>query len=78
MGEESTYIWMASNLFDDVVIEMTRIAQQSAGNVVGMLQTAKDGVLEWELTSLSKLGPLVLSVHVDVLYPAVVGAGTLV
>ena len=52
---------MSSDLLDDIVIEVARISEEIPGNVIRVPQSFEDCVLEWELTSLSKLGLGILS-----------------
>jgi len=69
---------MSADLFDGLIVEMTRIAQEGSGNIVSMLESFEDRVREWELISLSKLRPSVLALEVDVLHPAVMCCGDIV
>lgn len=66
---------MSSDLLDDGVIEMARVAQETTSDIVGMLEALEDIGRDRELRPLSKLGSLVLAVEVDVLHPAVVVRG---
>lgn len=74
--QEATYIRMSSDLFNNRVIEMARVTQEIAGDIVGMLEALKDIGCNRELRSLSKLGSLSLAVEVDVLHPAVMIRGS--
>jgi hypothetical protein len=43
--EQQTYIRVISDLLDSLLIEVTRVSEQRAGNVVGVLEAAVDGAL---------------------------------
>jgi hypothetical protein len=74
--ERLAYIWMVSDLLDDLIIEVAGVSQEVASDVVCVLYTLEDICGNWELRSLSKLGTLILSGQVDVLHPAVMcGSG---
>lgn len=68
---------MPANLLDDTLIEVSRVTQQRASDVVGVLQALEGIIREGELGALPELHPLVLVVEVDVLHPAVVSSGGL-
>lgn len=69
---------MISNLLDDGIIKVTRVAQEVRANLVGMFKTLEDTRCNRELRPLSQLGPLGLTFDVDILHPAVVdGCGLL-
>jgi hypothetical protein len=51
------YIRVASQLLDDGIIKVARVAQESAGNVKGVLKTSKSIVDEGDLGSLPQLQP---------------------
>jgi hypothetical protein len=65
-----TYIRMSADLFNDLVIEMPRITQEIAGNVICMLDTFEDVRGDGELRPFPELGPLGLALEMDVLNPA--------
>src|SRR5947207_2523475 len=74
----ATYIGMSSDLLNDGVIEMARVAQETPSDIVCVLDALEDVGGKWELRSLSKLCSDVLALEVDVLHPAVVvGSGRL-
>ena len=75
-AQESTYIRMSSDLLNNRVIEMARVAQEIPRDIVGMLEALKDIGCNRELRSLSKLGSFGLAVEVDVLHPAVMIRGS--
>jgi hypothetical protein len=75
-AQESTYIRMSSDLLNNRVIEMARVAQEIPRDIVGMLEALKDVGRNSELRSLSKLGSLGLAVEVNVLHPAVMIRGS--
>lgn len=72
---EVTYIGMSSDLLNDLVIEMTRVAQEVSSDVVRVFHALEDIAGDRELRPLSELGSLGLTVEVDVLHPAMVVAG---
>ncbi len=74
--QEATYIRMSSDLLNDRIIEMARVTQEIARDIVGMLEALKNVGRNRELRSLSKLGSLSLAVEVDVLHPAVMIRGS--
>ena len=61
---EETHIRMAADSLNHVLVEVTSVAQEGAGNVKGGLETLEQISSEWERT-LSELTVL----HVDVLHP---------
>lgn len=75
---QRTYIRVSTDLLDDILIEVAGVAQEAAGDVVGVLQTLEDLVDDGELRALAQLGPLVLVRGVDLLDPRVVSARILV
>jgi len=67
---------MPANLLDDTLIEVSRVAQERASDVVCVFQAPEGIVPEGELGALPQLRPLVLELQVDVLHPALVsGSG---
>ena len=67
---------MPSNLFDHIVIEMTRVADQTAWNVESVLEALEDRVHQGELGPFPKLHLGVLGLYMQVLYPVMVGSGS--
>lgn len=59
---------MSADGFDDILIEVARVAQEASGNIECVLQTGEDVAREGELRALSELAVL----HVNVLHPAMV------
>lgn len=41
----NTHIWMPADLLDDILVEMTSVAQKATGNVECMAQALKDIVI---------------------------------
>ena len=68
---------MPAHLLDDVLIKVTRVAQQLARDVICVLQALKDRLLHGEMTSLSKLHPVAGGAEVSILDPGVVSFGSL-
>lgn len=66
---------MSSELLDDGVIEMARVAKELATNLVGVGETTEDLVYEGELPTLPKLDPLLLPGAVNLLNPRMVVGG---
>ena len=62
---------MPPDLLNDVLVEVTRVPKQAAGDVVGVLQTAEDIIHYWGLRSLPEIHLAGLDIEVDVLDPAV-------
>lgn len=48
MGDGSTHIGVPAHLLNDIFMEMTSVSQEAAGNVVGMSQALKDGIITGE------------------------------
>lgn len=63
---------MPANGLDGLLVEVTRVTENAAGNVVCVLQTLKDIGSDRELGALSQLHAVVLGLCVDALDPAVV------
>ena len=57
---------MPPNGLDDVLVKVTRIAQDRSGNVVGVLQSTEDGVDKGDL------GPLLEGARVQAVDPVMV------
>ncbi len=74
-GQKVTNIRMSSDLLDDRVIEMARVAQEVPSNIICMFYAFEDIRRHGELRPLSKLGALILALQVDVLHPAVMVGG---
>jgi len=67
---------MSSDFLDDGIIEMARVTQEIASDIVCVLDALEYIGCNWELRSLSELCSNVLALEVDVLHPAVVvGSG---
>lgn len=62
---------MVSDLLDDGVIKVARVAQEIRANLVCVFETLEDIGGDGILRPLSKLSPLGLALGVDVLHPAV-------
>lgn len=72
----TTHIRMPADLLDDRVIEVARVPQEVASDVVRVFKALEDIVGNHrELGTLPKLGPGILALEVDVLHPAVVVVG---
>ena len=72
----ATHVGMSADLLDDGVVEMPGIAQEVAGDLVGVFDAGEDVVdAHGELGTLPQLGPGVLALEVDVLHPAMVVVG---
>lgn len=69
---------MLADLFDSLIIKMAGVTQKTAGDIVRMLKSFKDGVREGKLSALSKLCPGVLVLEMDILHPAVVSCSDIV
>ena len=67
-----TYIWVPSDGLDRLVVKMTRVADQTADDVVCVLQAVKHLGGDGELGPLSQLHAFALLLCVDALHPAVV------
>lgn len=67
----TAHIRMSADLLDDRVIEMPRITQEPASDIVRMLDPLEDIVCQRELGTLPQLGSDVLALEVNVLHPAV-------
>jgi len=74
-GLEATYIRMSSDLLDGRVIEMPRVAQETIGDIVCVLETLEDIGRDRELGTLSELSSLNLNLGMDILHPGVVISG---
>lgn len=69
------YVGVAADLLDGGLVEVARVAEEAA-DIVGVLQTLKDGLDQGLLASLAKLEALIALLGVDVLDPrVVVGSG---
>lgn len=67
---------MSADLLNDRVIEMARVTEEVACDVVGMLEPLEDVIgNHGELATLPQLGPDILALEVDVLHPAVMVVG---
>jgi hypothetical protein len=73
-----TYIRMSAKLLNDSIVKMTGIAEESAGDVVGVLHASKGAVQQWELRPLSKLELASLVGRVQLMDPGMVSSGFLV
>lgn len=67
-----TYIRMSANRLNDGVIKVPRITEEITSNVVCVLDTFEDVGSDGKLRSFSELGPLILTLEVNVLDPALV------
>lgn len=65
-----TYVGMSSDLLDNILMEVTRVAHQGAGNVKSVLETEVELVPDAKERPLLQVNPLNLRL-VDVLHPAV-------
>lgn len=74
--KKGTYIWVSSDHLDDRLIEITRVTQEAASNVVCVFDTLEDIGSERSLRSLAKLSTFGLTGHVHVGDPAVVVKGS--
>lgn len=63
---------MPADLLDNVLVEVSCISEELAGDVVGMLQAAKEVGGHGQLGPLPKLGLGVLGLQVERLYPLMV------
>ena len=63
---------MSANLLDDILIEVTGVAHEAAGDVVGVLEAVEDVIDHRRLRALAELGLSDLGLLVKVLHPAVV------
>lgn len=70
-----THIGVPPDLLDDILIEVTRVSEQGAGNVVGVLQASEALLNQRLLRPLLELGLAALGRQVDALHPVVVGGG---
>lgn len=70
-----THIWVLAHFLDDILIEVTRVAQQLAGDVVCVLQAREDGLLITEHAALAELHALLVPVFMDTLDPRVMSLG---
>ena len=66
---------MSANLLDDILIEVTSVAHEATGDVVGVLEAVEDVIDHRGLRALAELGLCDLSLLVQALYPAVVLSG---
>ena len=66
---------MTADGLQDILVKVTRVSHKRATNVVGVLQALEDGVGDWSLRALTKLGLSDLNVGVEVLDPRVVLLG---
>lgn len=70
--EKRAYIRVSANLLDDILIEVTSVAHEAAGDVVGVLEAVEDVIDHRRLRALAELGLSDLGLLVEVLHPAVV------
>ena len=70
-----THIRMSPNLLNSLVIEMARVAQQPASDVVGVLQALEYISRDRVLGALSQLRPLVLAGQMEILNPIMMRSG---
>lgn len=75
---QMTYIGVSPNLLDDILIEVAGVAEEAAGDVVGVLEALKHLVDDGELRALAQLGPLGLARAVDLLDPGVMSGRIIV
>lgn len=68
----TTHIWVAADLLNHIVVEVTGVTQQAAGDVVGVLEALEDLVHHGSLTPLPQLALPLLGGQMEVLDPAVV------
>jgi hypothetical protein len=66
---------MSPNLLNSLVIEVARVAQQSASDVVGVLQALEYISRDRVLGALSQLCPLLLAGQMEILNPIVMRSG---
>lgn len=69
-SSETTHIRMATDGFDDALIEVAGVAQEGTGNVKRVLETVEEILIEGEGT----LAELIV-LHVDVLHPGLMSGG---
>lgn len=74
-GVITTHIWVSADLLDHILIEVTGVSEQAAGNVVGVLEAVEDVIDHWRLRSLLEIVLGGLGGLVEVLDPAVVLGG---
>lgn len=70
--EKRAYIRVSANLLDDILIEVTGVAHEAAGDVVGVLEAVEDVIDHRRLRALAELGLSDLGLLVEILHPAVV------
>lgn len=64
---------MSADLLDDRLIEVARVAQEAASDIVGVFQAMEDIVgRDGELRTLPEFGSDILALEVDVIQPAMV------
>lgn len=66
---------MPPDLLDDVLVKVTRVAQQPTNYVERVLQTAEDIGGDRDLRPLAELGSPGLRLKVDLLDPVMMGSG---
>lgn len=73
----TTHIRVSSELVNHSVVEVARVAQKAAGNVVGVLEASEGIVEHGELRALPELELPALGGLVQLHHPAVMGRGVL-
>jgi hypothetical protein len=73
-----THIRVSSDLLDDIVVKVARVAEEATGDVVGVLETLEQLGGDGELRALPKFGPLALLGDMHVLNPSMVGGSAIV
>jgi hypothetical protein len=71
----ATHIRVATQLLDNSIVKVARIAQEAAGNVVGVFEAVEGIVNDGELRALAELQLPALGRLVEVQHPRVVGSG---
>lgn len=66
---------MSADHLDDVLVKVARVAEEGAGNVIGVLQTFVDIIQNGDLRTLAKLVASRLCSGMHILDPGVVSGG---
>jgi hypothetical protein len=59
------YIWVVSDLLNEILVEVARVAKEFSSDVIGVLQASKDSAFHGNLGAFSKLRPGLLSRGVE-------------
>lgn len=73
-----TYVGVPADLLKDVLAKVARVAKETAGDLVSVLETVEGGLKERHLTTLAKVRPRLLGGGVQVLDPAMVSSSSVV